>query len=180
MRPSFCLLKQAERGAVSSLYQVHEPQMQYPMEVWNVASAREVYIDLPKGLVPDNLGFRSTESTTPRSIRSSSHHASTVASRGSYRRHYYSVYSLPRATFTRSSRWYTSSRVLRVCLSCSSSSGLRRAGHLERCPPLLGELLIRLFLRHLVEVLGDAEQGGLSVDQPFRFPGGRVVACGRH
>jgi hypothetical protein len=121
-----CLLKRAERMTANS------PPYQYLTEVWNVASAREAYINLPKELVPDNLGFHSTEPTTPRLIHSSSYPASTAASRDSCRRYRCSTYPLSRVTFTRSSCLYTSSRVLRVCLSRSPSSGLRRAVHFER------------------------------------------------
>ena len=101
-----------------------------------VESAREAYISLPGELAPDNLGFHLTESIASRSIRPSSYHASTTASRGSYRRYYCS-----RATFA---RLHLGSRF--------SSSGLRRAVRLERYPPLSGELLIerhgRTSLRH--------------------------------
>ena len=67
MRPSFCLLERAERRTASA------PPHQCLMEAWNVASAREAHIKLPKEFVPNNIRFHSAESTTLRSIRSGSY-----------------------------------------------------------------------------------------------------------
>jgi hypothetical protein len=75
MQPSLCLLERAERRTAST------PPYQYVMEVWNVASAREAYINVPNEFAPNNLRFHSAESTSSRSIRSGSYPTSTAASR---------------------------------------------------------------------------------------------------